>query len=103
MVLFGTSSLVQPGRRIALSNSHGVSEFGSRHNQCEVGCGPAIGIRSYRCRFAQPGPGGRYRRVKGVKKLGVRLGNSLSATDARALWQSPDAETLKGKCDRAII
>src|ERR1700755_1345076 len=26
-------------------------------------------------------------RVKGVKKLGVRLGNWLSATDARALWQ----------------
>src|SRR5438067_9751727 len=43
------------------------------------------------------------RRVKGVKKLGVRLGNWLSATDARALWQSPDAETLKGKRDRAII
>jgi site-specific recombinase XerD len=43
------------------------------------------------------------RRVKGVKKLGVRLGNWLSATDARALWQAPDVETLKGKRDRAII
>ena len=37
------------------------------------------------------------RRVKGVKKLGVRLGNWLSAKEARNLWQSPDAETLKGK------
>src|SRR5216110_2138755 len=43
------------------------------------------------------------RRVKGVKKLGVRLGNWLSAKEARELWQSPDAETLKGKRDRAII
>jgi site-specific recombinase XerD len=43
------------------------------------------------------------RRVKGVKKLGVRLGNWLSATEARALWQSPDVATLKGKRDRAII
>jgi len=43
------------------------------------------------------------RRVKGVKKLGVRLGNWLSAKEARDLWQSPDAETLKGKRDRAII
>ena len=43
------------------------------------------------------------RRVKGVKKLGVRLGNWLSATEARALWQCPDAATLKGKRDRAII
>jgi hypothetical protein len=37
------------------------------------------------------------RRVKGVKKPGVRLGNWLSAKEARNLWQSPDAETLKGK------
>ena len=43
------------------------------------------------------------RRVKGVKKLGVRLGNWLSPNEARALWQSPDAETRKGKRDRAII
>jgi len=43
------------------------------------------------------------RRVKGVKKLGIRLGNWLSANEARALWQSPNGETLKGKRDRAII
>jgi integrase len=43
------------------------------------------------------------RRVKGAKKLGIRLGNWLSASEARALWQSHDAETLKGKRDRGII
>src|SRR5262245_53315601 len=43
------------------------------------------------------------RRVKGVKKLGIRLGNWLSPKESRELWQSPDAETLKGKLDRAII
>ena len=43
------------------------------------------------------------RRVKGAKKLGIRLGNWLSANEARALWQSPNAETLKGKRDRAMI
>ena len=42
------------------------------------------------------------RRVRGVKKLGVRLGNWLSAKEARNLWQSPDAKTLKGKRDRVI-
>ena len=41
--------------------------------------------------------------MKGLKKLGVRLGNWLSANEARALWQFPDVETLKGKRDRAII
>jgi site-specific recombinase XerD len=63
----------------------------------------ATGLRSCRRRFAQPELAAGIRRVKGVKKLGVRLGNWLSATDARALWQSPDADTLKGKRDRAII
>ena len=43
------------------------------------------------------------RRVKGLKKLGVRLGNWLSANEARALWQFPNIETLKGQRDRAII
>src|SRR5499427_5484398 len=40
-------------------------------------------------------------RVKGAKKLGVRLGNWLTADEARHLWQSPGTETLKAKRDRA--
>jgi site-specific recombinase XerD len=43
------------------------------------------------------------RRVKGPKKLGVRLGNWLTADEARRFWQSPDRDTLKGKRDRAIL
>jgi site-specific recombinase XerD len=43
------------------------------------------------------------RRVKGVKKLGVRLGNWLTAEQAHSLWQAPDRERLKGKRDRALL
>ena len=43
------------------------------------------------------------RRVKGIKKLGVRLGNRLTAEEGRRLLQAPDPETLKGKRDRAIL
>ena len=43
------------------------------------------------------------RRVKGVKKLGVRLGNWLSAEQGQVLWQAPDGERIKGKRDRALI
>jgi site-specific recombinase XerD len=43
------------------------------------------------------------RRVKGVKKLGVRLGNWLTAEQGQALWQSPDRQQLKGKRDRALL
>lgn len=43
------------------------------------------------------------RRVKGVKKLGIRLGNWLTAEEAHALWQAPDREQIKGKRDRALL
>ena len=43
------------------------------------------------------------RRVKGAKKLGIRLGNWLTVDEARSLWQLPNRNTLKGKRDRAIL
>ena len=43
------------------------------------------------------------RRVRGAKKLGCRLGNWLTAEQARTLWQLPTPNTLKGKRDRAIL
>src|ERR1039457_1543627 len=43
------------------------------------------------------------RRVKGSKELGIRLGNWLTANEARSLWQPPDTRTLKGKRDRAML
>ena len=43
------------------------------------------------------------RRVKGVKKLGVPLGNWLTAEQSHALWQAPDHQRLKGKHDRALL
>src|SRR4051794_12248352 len=43
------------------------------------------------------------RRVKGVKKSGVRLGNWLTAEQGNALWQAPDPARLRGKRDRALL
>ena len=43
------------------------------------------------------------RRVKGVKKIGVRLGNWLTAEQSHALWHAPDHQRLKGKRDRALL
>jgi hypothetical protein len=36
------------------------------------------------------------RRVKGVKKLGVRFGNWLTVEQGQALWHAPDCRRLKG-------
>src|SRR5947199_10015180 len=49
------------------------------------------------------------RRVKGVRKLGVRLGNWLTAEEARRFWQAPPPDTIKGRrrsrdsCDPAWL
>jgi site-specific recombinase XerD len=42
-------------------------------------------------------------RVKGTKKLGVRLGNWLTADQCKNLLKAPDCQTLEGKRDRAIL
>ena len=41
--------------------------------------------------------------MKGVKKIGVRLGNCLTAEQSQGLWQAPDGERLKEKRDRALL
>lgn len=43
------------------------------------------------------------RRVKGVRNLGMRLGNWLTVEQSVALWQSPDSRKVKGKRDRALL
>jgi site-specific recombinase XerD len=43
------------------------------------------------------------RRVKGVKKLGVRLGNWLTSEQGNALWQAPNPDRLRGRRDRALL
>src|SRR5689334_20058774 len=43
------------------------------------------------------------RRVKGVKKLGVRPGNWLNGGQGQALWQAPASGHMKGNRDRALL
>src|SRR5438045_960275 len=43
------------------------------------------------------------RRLKSVKKIGVRLGNWLLPDQAMALLDAPDPETMKGKRDLALL
>src|SRR5438128_11414564 len=55
------------------------------------------------CGLLSPDLAAGIRRVKGVKKLGVRLGNWLTAEQGQALWQAPDCGQIKGKRDRALL
>lgn len=47
------------------------------------------------CGLLSPDLAAGIRRVKGVKKIGVRLGNWLTAEQSQRLWQSPGGERLK--------
>src|SRR5437868_11673733 len=49
------------------------------------------------CGLLSPDLAAGIRRIKGVKKIGVRLGNWLTAEQSQRLWQAPDKERLKGK------
>jgi site-specific recombinase XerD len=42
-------------------------------------------------------------RVKGAKRLGVRIGNWLTVEQGKALLQGSSSDTLRGKRDRAIL
>jgi DNA-binding PadR family transcriptional regulator len=66
------------------------------HNQPPARRGPKVGIRGVRLRLLSADLAAGIRRVKGVKKLGVRLGNWLTAEQGQALWQAPDRERLRG-------
>src|SRR6202140_4105694 len=43
------------------------------------------------------------RRVKGAKRLGVRIGNWLTLDQSRTLLCEPPSDSLRGKRDRAIL
>jgi len=43
------------------------------------------------------------RRVKGAKRLGVRIGNWLTVDQSRTLLRASSLESARGKRDRAIL
>src|SRR5216684_4161873 len=55
------------------------------------------------CGLLSPDLAAGIRRVKGVKKLGVRLGNWLTPEQSNRLWHALDTERLNGKLDRALL
>jgi integrase len=55
------------------------------------------------CRLLSADLAAGIRRVKGLKKIGVRLGNWLLPEQAIALLEAPDPGTMKGKRDLALL
>jgi hypothetical protein len=55
------------------------------------------------CGLLSSDPAAGIRRVKGVKKIDVRLGNWLTPEQSQRLSNTPDSQLLKGKRDRAHL
>jgi len=55
------------------------------------------------CGLLSPELAASIRRVKGAKKLGVRLGNWLTAEQGRCLLTGVDTNELRGKRDHAVL
>jgi len=68
-----------------------------------LGAGRRLAYEAADCGLLSADLGAGIRRVKGVKKLAVRLGNWLTAEQGQELWQAPDRRRLKGKRDRALL
>jgi integrase len=44
-----------------------------------------------------------FRRVKGVRRIGVRVGNWLTAEQGKRLLAGPDRQSLRGKRNYALL
>ena len=62
-----------------------------------------LGYEAADCGLLSPDMAASIRRVKSVKKLGVRLGNWLTPEQGVKLWQTPDRLHMKGNHDRALL
>ena len=62
-----------------------------------------LGYEAADCGLLSPDLAAGIRHVKGVKKIGVRLGNWLTPEQSMRLWHAATVENLKGKRDRALL
>src|SRR5882757_2100204 len=99
MVLFRAALVFQQDSCHPLPDSPRRSPAGAGNHECETRSRAQAGGRG----GWSPELAAGIRRVKGSKRLGVRLGNWLTAEQARSLWQLPNAGTVKSKRDRAIL
>ena len=67
----------------------------TRHHQPPTGRGASYSLRVSRCESLSPELAAGIRRVKGVRRLGVRVGNWLTVEQGRRLLQTPRLNALR--------
>ena len=92
---------VQQDSRSSLSLSPRISSTGAG-DYLRLGAVQRLAYEAADCGLLSADLAVGIRHVKGVKKLGVRLGNWLTAEQGQVPWQVPDRLRLKGKRERAL-
>ena len=103
MVLLGAAALFQQKRRPPAPYPPRVSASGAGRHQSPSRRSTPFRLRGPDCGLLSPDLAAGMRRVKVVKKTGVRLGNWLTPEQSHRLWNAPDFQQLKGKRDRALL
>ncbi len=98
-----TSPDVQRGCRRAIDLISNLVNCAPRTVNLRLGAVRRLAYEAADCGLLSAGSAAGIRRVKGVKKLGVRCGNWLMAEQGHALWQPPDNQQLREKRDRALL
>jgi hypothetical protein len=101
--LLGAAFGIEPDRCAPVPVLPGAEQLRSFHHQCSLGRGAVTGYEAADSGLLSPEVAAGIRRVKGAKRLGVRIGNWLSIHQSRTLLQMSSLETARGKRDRAIL
>jgi integrase len=78
-------------------------QYAPGHDQPAPGCRSSRGVRGGRRWSPQPELAAGIRRVKGVRRLGVRLGNWLTPEQGRRLLEHPEPATPRQLRDHAML
>jgi hypothetical protein len=87
MVLLRTSAVFQPHRRAPISDTPRITQACTRHDQSAVGAVRRLAYEASECGLLSAELAAGIRRVEGVKKIGVRLGNWLMPDQAVGLLE----------------
>ena len=75
----------------------------SLHDQCPLAAVRRLAYEASDSGLLSPDLAAGIRRVKGAKRLGVRIGNWLTLGQSKTLLLESSSPSLRGKRDRAIV
>lgn len=103
LVLLRAPARFQQDGCASLSPTAGRPPLGVIHDKSALAAVRRLAYEAADSGLLSPELAAGIRRVKGAKKLGIRLGNWLTACQARALLDAPNVESVRGKRDLPFI